>query len=361
MNGWVGWYRRDFTLPSGAFNRHVPSADRRWIIEFESVNYSATVWLNGHRLGAHEIGHIPFQFVLSHLKPGVNRLIVRVNNQRTGADFPPGPGGGWWNFGGILDVVYLRPVQRADLDSVLIRPELSCARCAATIYEQATVRNLTSRRQRVKLAGRYGDHAERSIGAVAGRLLLRERDPQDPADLLGAAEAQRPPAQPARGEHPRADGQHRGRPERPPAPAADHLGPRARRRHHPGSLPARSRAGGDGRPSRDPAVVRGARLPEQGHRVAQPGLAQAGPGAAQGQHRDKPEPPLDPALEHRQRAARAAQPGPDHLRQGGGRRSAQARPHPTGGHGDPQLAQHALPERLQAASGDRRQRVLRLV
>jgi beta-glucuronidase len=166
MNGWVGWYRRDFTLPAGAFNRHVPSADRRWIIEFESVNYSATVWLNGHRLGAHEIGHVPFQFVLSHLKPGVNRLILRVNNQRTGADFPPGPGGGWWNFGGILDVVYLRPVQRADLDSVVIRPELSCARCAATIYEQATVRNLTSRTQRVKLSGRYGDHPL-NFGAAA--------------------------------------------------------------------------------------------------------------------------------------------------------------------------------------------------
>jgi beta-glucuronidase len=166
MNGWVGWYRRDFTLPAGAFNRHVPSADRRWIIDFESVNYSVTVWLNGHRLGAHEIGHVPFQFVLSHLKPGVNRLIVRVNNQRTAADFPPGPGGGWWNFGGILDVVYLRPVQRADLDSVVIRPELSCARCAATIYEQATVRNLTSRTQRVKLAGRYGDHRLNFGGAA---------------------------------------------------------------------------------------------------------------------------------------------------------------------------------------------------
>ena len=68
--------------------------------------------------------------------------------------------------GGILDAVYLRPVQRADLDSVVIRPELSCARCAATIYEQATVRNLTSRTQRVKLAGRYGDHRLNFGGAA---------------------------------------------------------------------------------------------------------------------------------------------------------------------------------------------------
>ncbi len=159
MNGWVGWYRRDFTLPARAFAGYVPKLDRKWMIEFESVNYSATVWLNGHRLGEHEIASIPFELALSHLHAGVNRLIVRVDDRRTGADFPPGPSGGWWNFGGILDAVYLRPVSRADLDSVVIRPELRCARCAATIFERATVRNLTSRPQSVQLSGRYGDHS----------------------------------------------------------------------------------------------------------------------------------------------------------------------------------------------------------
>ena len=158
MTGWVGWYRRDFTLPAHAFNAYVPALGRSWIIEFESVNYSATVWLNGHRLGEHAIAHLPFEFVLRHLRQGVNRLVVRIDDQRTGADFPPGPSGGWWNFGGILDAVYLRPVQRADLDNVLIRPELPCPSCAARIFERATVRNLTSRRQRVALTGRYGSH-----------------------------------------------------------------------------------------------------------------------------------------------------------------------------------------------------------
>jgi beta-glucuronidase len=156
MQGYVGWYRRDFTLPAGAFRRYVPSADRRWVIQFESVNYSATVWLNGHRLGSHEIAGLPFEFALRHLRAGANRLIVRVDDRRTGADFPPGPSGGWWNFGGILDAVYLRPVARADLDSVLIRPELPCPSCAATVYERATVRNLTARPQTVRLTGSYG-------------------------------------------------------------------------------------------------------------------------------------------------------------------------------------------------------------
>jgi beta-glucuronidase len=51
--GWVGWYRRDFTVPAGAFAQYVPAYARRWIIRFESVNYRATVWLNGRLIGAH--------------------------------------------------------------------------------------------------------------------------------------------------------------------------------------------------------------------------------------------------------------------------------------------------------------------
>ena len=155
-SGYVGWYRRDFTLPSGAFSSYVTAADRRWIIEFESVNYTATVWLNGHELGTHQGAYLPFEFDLKDLKAGVNRLIVRVEDQRTAADFPPGPDGLWWNFGGLLDVVYLRPVQRADIDQVQVRPLLPCPTCNATIDEQAIVRNVTGAPQSVRLTGSYG-------------------------------------------------------------------------------------------------------------------------------------------------------------------------------------------------------------
>ena len=82
---------------------------------FESVNYNATVWLNGHRLGSHTGAYLPFEYTLNYLHPGVNRLIVRVDNRRNGGDLPARPGGQWWNYGGILDAVYLRPVARADL------------------------------------------------------------------------------------------------------------------------------------------------------------------------------------------------------------------------------------------------------
>ena len=175
MNGSVEWYRRDFTLPPHAFASYVPGSAQSWVIEFESVDYTATVWLNGHELGSHDGGYLPFEFPLTDLRSGTNQLIVRVDDQRTPADFPPGPGGGWWNFGGILDAVYLLPVARADLDAVAIRPTLSCASgssparhaaslkrasqssgCKASISERATVLNLSSSPQTVSLQGRYG-------------------------------------------------------------------------------------------------------------------------------------------------------------------------------------------------------------
>ncbi len=156
MNGSVEWYRRDFTLPLGVFAKGAPRTAQSWMVEFESVGYGATVWINGVELGTHTGAYLPFEFRLSHLHGGVNRLVVRVDDRRTAASLPPGPGGGWFNFGGILDVVYLRPISRADLDSVTIRSAQPCPTCAATITEQATVVNTTSSPQKLALRGQYG-------------------------------------------------------------------------------------------------------------------------------------------------------------------------------------------------------------
>jgi beta-glucuronidase len=159
MNGSVEWYRRDFTVPRGAFASYVPARFRTWIIRFESVNYYATVWLNGRRIGTHAGAYLPFEFALKGVRRGVNRLIVRVDDRRDGASLPPGPSGGWWNFGGINREVYVRAVQRVDMTPVVIRPSLPCPTCAATVHEQVSVNNPTRSPQTVVLQGTYG-HAK---------------------------------------------------------------------------------------------------------------------------------------------------------------------------------------------------------
>jgi len=156
MRGSVGWYRRDFTLPAHAFPGYVRNSARRWVLQFESVNYTATVWLNGHKLGTHEGAYLPFEFTMRHLQAGVNQLIVRVDNVLTRRDFPPPSMGGWWNYGGILDAVYLRPVAGSEIDNVRIRTRLKCPTCKAAIEERATIRNLSSKPEVVSLTGQYG-------------------------------------------------------------------------------------------------------------------------------------------------------------------------------------------------------------
>ena len=115
MAGGVGWYRRDFHVPANP-------AHANWIVRFESVNYRATVFLNGVQIGRHEAASISFELRLTHLHPGANHLVVRVDSRRGRADLPPGPSGGWWNYGGILREVYLRPVTELDISELLTRP-----------------------------------------------------------------------------------------------------------------------------------------------------------------------------------------------------------------------------------------------
>jgi beta-glucuronidase len=114
MAGTVGWYRRDFHVPKDPHGA-------LWLVRFESVNYRATVFLNGVQIGTHEGASIPFEVALANLQSGVNHLVIRVDNRRGPTDLPPGPRGGWWNYGGILREVYLRPVTKLDIQQLLTR------------------------------------------------------------------------------------------------------------------------------------------------------------------------------------------------------------------------------------------------
>ncbi|MBX5469975.1 MAG: beta galactosidase jelly roll domain-containing protein [Thermoleophilaceae bacterium] len=155
QRGTVGWYRKDFRLPRGA-------GGATWRIRFESVNYRATVWVNGRQMGRHEGGYVPFEVPAGALRPGVNHLVVRVDSRHSNTDLPPlvdrvdsTPGGGWWNYGGLLREVYLRRVYRVDIASFLARPTLPCRRCDATVLLRATLHNL-GRRAQVRLRASVG-------------------------------------------------------------------------------------------------------------------------------------------------------------------------------------------------------------
>ena len=80
------WYRRRFTAPE------LPDG-QRLILHFGAVDYHATVWVNGTRLGEHEGGYSPFSFdVTDYVEPGAadQEVIVKVEDDPTDLEKPRG-------------------------------------------------------------------------------------------------------------------------------------------------------------------------------------------------------------------------------------------------------------------------------
>ncbi len=98
------WYQRDLNVDK--------QTDKKYLLYFGAVNYLASVYLNGERVGQHEGGFTPFQFdVTEALVDGHNSVVVKVNNRRE-PDYIPTMSTDWWNYGGIT-----RPVKLIELES----------------------------------------------------------------------------------------------------------------------------------------------------------------------------------------------------------------------------------------------------
>jgi beta-glucuronidase len=156
----VGWYRREFTLP-----RAPRGVQRAWKVRFEGVNYRSTVWLNGRRLGSFT-GYFPFELDLAGLRRGRNTLVVKVSSLRGRTDlthwrpaaFNGFGTGGWWNSGGILREVYVRPVDTVDVQDVSVLPRLRRLRGPATVEVRTLLHNVTGRDRDVGLSFRLTGH-----------------------------------------------------------------------------------------------------------------------------------------------------------------------------------------------------------
>lgn len=91
------WYKKTFSYHQ---------TDKRLFIHFGAVNYIASVFLNGEKIGTHEGGFTPFQFEITGRVKEQNSLVIRVNNQRR-KDGIPAEGFDWFNYGGITRDVNL--------------------------------------------------------------------------------------------------------------------------------------------------------------------------------------------------------------------------------------------------------------
>ncbi len=118
------WYRRSFTAP-------VIPRDGRLLLHFGAVDWQATVWLNGIRIGEHRGGYDPFSFdVTTALRPGTQELVVAVWDPTDNGPQPRGkqvlkPNGIWYTaVTGIWQTVWLEPVPGPHIDDLVVVPDI---------------------------------------------------------------------------------------------------------------------------------------------------------------------------------------------------------------------------------------------
>lgn len=108
----VAWYRRDFAAPTVAEGERVR-------LRFDSVNWAATVYVNGVEVLDREGGFVPFDVdVTDNLHEGSNTVAVRVDNS---FDI-----GATWSWGGISRGAELTidPAVRIERQEAVVRPDL---------------------------------------------------------------------------------------------------------------------------------------------------------------------------------------------------------------------------------------------
>ncbi|HEY3706691.1 MAG TPA: glycoside hydrolase family 2 TIM barrel-domain containing protein [Terracidiphilus sp.] len=142
----VAWYRLRFQALAEWSSRHVR-------IEFEAVNHTAHVFLNGKPIGEHVgKGYTAFTFDLPQLKPAdENTLLVRVDNRPQDRMLPRNKSYDWPDDGGIIRPVNLLITPRVFIERVEIDAVPDPTGVSAEIRIRALVRNTSQQRQATTL------------------------------------------------------------------------------------------------------------------------------------------------------------------------------------------------------------------
>jgi beta-glucuronidase len=109
------YFRRTFVVE--------PVAGKRRFLAFEAVNYHATIWLNGEKIGEHEGGFTPFAMdVTALLKSGENAIVCCADS-RHHAGAVPADYTDWQNYGGITRSVWLVTVDETYIEDWFVHLE----------------------------------------------------------------------------------------------------------------------------------------------------------------------------------------------------------------------------------------------
>jgi beta-galactosidase/beta-glucuronidase len=151
----VGWYRRIIDIPEAMRSRRV-------VLQFQGINYNATVWVNGKQVGENHDAFLPFEIPVSDaIRYGEKNLIaVRVDNIRQRGQFPLFEG--WQGQGGFLREAALVAGDPLYITQVAIQAEPHAAGGRLTL--KASVSNQRSASARIQLRAELEDGSGRNVG-----------------------------------------------------------------------------------------------------------------------------------------------------------------------------------------------------
>ncbi len=175
----LGWYRINLERPANWTNL-------RTILNFGAVHYTCMAWLNGHKLGEHTGGYLPFSFdITDDLAEGRGELIVRVEAPLDKRSIPHGKqrsipaddydGCAFTASSGIWQTVWLEGRPATYIASLKLRPtpELNAIEVQGIVEGP----NLAKANLSLELAGQKG--LELPIqGEASFSLILRIDNPQ---------------------------------------------------------------------------------------------------------------------------------------------------------------------------------------
>ena len=128
----IGWYRRTTSIPQNDHWR-----GKRIILTVGAADYFTDCWCNGHHLGRHEGGYLPFEFDLTETlgsRPDGElsaTIIFRVEDQMDNREQPVGKQWGWYSsVSGIWQTVFIEPraatfIERFEITTDIERGEAS--------------------------------------------------------------------------------------------------------------------------------------------------------------------------------------------------------------------------------------------
>ena len=126
--GSIAWYRTSFNAATAGI----------YALDFQSANYLATVWVDGHQLGSHHGSYLPFEERV-RLAPGTHTAVVRTDWRNPAQQAREGFHRTWFNWGGLDGEVEVRPIGASELSEPSVHTTLATSAGPSSTPPQATV------------------------------------------------------------------------------------------------------------------------------------------------------------------------------------------------------------------------------